>query len=246
MRTANPWPVAALAAVMVLAAAVPARTAPAKAPAKESPRQFMAEIKFGPWRPDVDKEFKTKTPWKDTFGSGLNLITMLEIDWEFFHKVGVIALGGSVGYSQASGHGLLEDGTKSSDSTKFHLMPLGLSLIYRFDYLAQRYRFPFVPYVKGGLDAYLWWALNGQGDVSKAADGVSGKGATFGGHATAGLMFLLDALAPMMAQTFDTELGVNNTYLFAEFTWNWIDDFGSKSSMDLSSRTFMAGLAIEF
>ena len=227
-----------LAVLVLMGASLPARA--------ESPRRFMAELKFGPWRPDVDSEFKTKKPWNDTFGGGSFLMTQLEFDWEFFKTVGVLAVGGTIGYAQAKGHGLLSDGTASTDTTKMHLMPLSLSIIYRFDYLVQKFKFPFVPVVKGGLDAYLWWVMNGVGSVSKAPDGTSGKGITFGGHATVGLMFQLDALAPMMAQTLDQEIGVNNSYLFAEYTWNWIDDFGSNKSIDLSSRNFLAGIAFEF
>jgi len=238
MRTAMRFPLAALAVLMVLGAAVPALA--------ESPRSFMVEVKFGPWRPDVDTEFKTKSPWNDTFGGGQFLMSQLQVDWEFFKKVGVLSVGGTIGYAQAKGNGLLPDGTKSSDVTKFHAIPLSLSLVYRFDYLAQRYKFPFVPVVKGGVDGYFWLTTNGQGEISKASDGTTGRGLTFGGHATVGLMFLLDAVAPMMAQTFDAEVGVNNCYLFAEYTWNWIDDFGSKKSLNLSSRNFLAGLAIEF
>jgi hypothetical protein len=238
MRTAISVPVAVLTALVVLGTSLPALA--------ESPRAFMAELKFGPWRPDVDKEFATKTPWSDAFGGGSFLMTQLEFDWEFFKKVGVLAVGGTIGYSQAKGHGRLSDKTKSTDTTSMHLMPLSLSLIYRFDYLERRFKFPFVPVVKGGVDAYFWWVTNGVGSVSKAADGTSGKGLTMGGHVTAGIMFLLDSLAPMMAQTLDQEIGVNNTYLFAEYTWNWIDDFGSNKSINLSSRNFLAGIAFEF
>jgi hypothetical protein len=237
-RTTLWMPVTVATLLAVLAPALPARA--------ESPRRFMLELKFGPFRPDVDREFKTKTPWKDVFGDTQFLMTQLEGDYEFFTRYGVLAVGGTIGYSQAKGKGLLPDGTKSADTTKFHTMPLSVSLVYRFDWLAQKYKFPLVPVGKAGLDGWLWWATNGTGSVSRAADGSVGRGITFGGHATAGLMFLLDVLAPGMAQTFDVELGVNNTYLFAEYTWYWIDDFGSKKSMDLSSRNFLAGVAFEF
>jgi hypothetical protein len=49
-----------------------------------------------------------------------------------------------------------------------------------------------------------------------------------------------------MAQTFDVEMGVNTTLLFAEYVFSWIDDFGSKKSWDLGSRTFLVGIAFEF
>jgi hypothetical protein len=238
MRTAISLPSTLLAALIVFGSAGPALA--------ESPRSAMVEVKFGPFRPDVDKAFSSKTPWNDIFGGGVNLMSQLEIDYEFFKTVGVLAVGGTVGFSQAKGHGLLQDGTKSADVSKFNIVPLSLSLVYRFDYLAQRFKVPLVPMAKAGIDGYIWWTTNGQGKVSRSGDGFAGRGSTFGGHATLGLMFLLDSLAPMMAQTFDTELGVNNTYLFAEYTWNWINDFGTGKSILLSSRNFLAGLAVEF
>lgn len=212
----------------------------------ESPRNVMVELKFGPFRPEVDREFRGKTPWADAFGQSQFLMTQLELDWEFFTKVGVLALGGTIGYSRAQGHSRTPDGEKAEDSTSFHLLPLSLSLIYRFDWAAHRYSVPLVPVVKGGMDGWFWWATNGVGQVSRSQDEVAGRGLTFGGHVSVGLMFLLDVLAQGMAKTFDNELGVNNSYLFAEYRWSWIDDFGSSKSIRLSYRNFLAGIAFEF
>jgi hypothetical protein len=221
----------------------------------ESPRNMMLEIKFGPYSPDLDKEFQGATPYKDIFGSGARLMTRLQLDYEFFTDVGILAVGGSLGFFQAKGSGLkagasLPDGSteleKSGDSTKFNILPLSLDLIYRFDYLWQRFHVPLVPWVKGGLDYYVWWITNGVGKIAKSEDGSSGRGGTFGGHVSFGLGFVLDSLAPGMAQTFDVEIGVNTTILFAEYQLNWIDDFGSSKSFNLSDWNFLAGIAFEF
>jgi hypothetical protein len=238
MRTSIPVPAALLAALVIVGTSGLARA--------ESPRNFMVEIKFGPFRPGVDKEFSSKRPWQSVFGSGYNLMTQIEFDYEILKKVGTLAVGGAIGYSLAKGNGLLRDGTKSTDKSKFNTVPLSASLIYRFDYLAQRFKIPLVPTFKAGIDCYVWWTTNGQGKISKSSDGLTGRGATFGGHASLGLMLLLDFMAPMMAQTFDAELGVNNTYLFFEYTWSWINDFGSGKSIILSNDNVLAGLAFEF
>jgi len=235
-------------AICVLGAAAPARA--------ESDRTMLLELKFGPYYPDIDKEFQSKRPFKQAFGSSQRLLTRLEFDYEFFTGFGVASVGFSAGYAQFAGKGLIassEDGSsassglvKSEDSTKMHVLPLSLDLIYRFDWLSQRHKVPFVPYAKGGIDCYVWWVTNGVGDVVRSDDGARGRGATFGGHLALGLSFVLDSLAPMMAQTFDVEMGVNNTMLFAEYVFSWVDDFGSSKSWDLGSRTFLAGLAFEF
>lgn len=212
----------------------------------ESGRNMLVELKFGPYLPDIDREFSTKQPFRDIFGTSQRLMTRLEFDYEFFTGFGVAAVGVSIGYSQFKGKGLLASGEKSADSTKMHILPLSLDLIYRFDWLWQRHNVPFVPFAKGGIDCYVWWVMDGVGDVARGGDGSRGRGATFGGHVSLGLSFVLDSLAPQMAQTFDVEMGVNNTMIFVEYVFSWIDDFGSSKSWDLGSRTFLAGIAFEF
>lgn len=213
----------------------------------ESPRDAFLEIKFGPFRPAIDSEFGPgKSPYKDVMGSGSMLLSVIEYEHELYNKVGVFALGASFGYAQDTGKARSQDGKPANDPTTFHLIPLTISAIYRFDYLAQRFRIPFVPHLKAGFDYYIWWITNAEGKVSKAQDGSVGQGGTFGGHLCAGLSFHMDFLAPDMAQTFDTDVGVNNTYIFGEFVMAWVNDFGSKKSLDLSSKTFLFGIAFEF
>lgn len=213
----------------------------------ESPRDMVLEIKFGPFRPSIDSEFGGKaSPYKDVMGGGSVLMTQIEYDYEFYTRVGVVAVGASIGYAQDKGRARLADGQVSNDSTTFHLLPLSLSAVYRFDYLAQNFRVPLVPHVKAGFDYYCWWITNAVGKVARSKDGSVGQGGTFGGHVAVGLAFHMDFLAPEMAQTFDVDVGVNNTYLFAEYVMSWVNDFGSSRSFDLSSRTFLFGIAFEF
>ncbi|MBM4396914.1 MAG: hypothetical protein FJ087_14650 [Deltaproteobacteria bacterium] len=232
-------------AVCLLALAAPA------AASAESDRDMMLELKFGPYRPAVDSEFGSATPYEDIFGSGSMFMTKLELDYEFFKMHGTLGVGGTIGYAQDTGRGVMADGTTSSDETTLHVLPLSIDLVYRWDWLAHNHKVPLVPVVKAGFDYYVWWVTNGVGRVPQWEDPVTGKvsqgrGGTFGGHVTFGLSLMLDFLAPDMAQTFDTDVGVNNTFLFAEFTMSWIDDFGARSRMDFSSNSFLAGIAFEF
>lgn len=213
----------------------------------ESPRDMVLELKFGPFRPAIDSEFgRGVSPYKDIMGGGNILMTQIEYDYEFYNRVGILALGATFGYARDKGKGRLADGQPSNDSTTFHLIPLSLSAVYRFDYLAQRHRIPLVPHVKAGFDYYIWWITNAVGKVARSKDGSVGQGGTFGGHVTFGLAFHMDFLSPEMAQTFDADVGVNNTYLFAEYVMSWVNDFGSSKSFDLSSRMFLFGIAFEF
>ena len=219
--------------------------------AAESPRDMLFELKFGFYRPSIDSEFSNgATPYRDIFGGGNLLLTKLEWDYEIFKDLGVIAIGGTIGFGRDSGNGLLRSGEKSKDSNKFYLIPLSFDVIYRFDWLAQKHGIPFVPIIKGGFDYYIWWISNGVGKVPKYTneDGRSfeGRGGTFGGHVGFGLAFLMDWLAQDMATVFDSDVGVNNTYLFAEYMMSWVDDFGSSRSLDLSSKVIQFGIAFEF
>jgi len=213
----------------------------------ESPRDMVLELKFGPFRPAIDSEFGAgKNPYKDVMGSGNVLMSQIEYEYEVYNRVGVVAIGAGFGYARSRGTARLSDGKASNDSTTLHLIPLSLSAVYRFDYLAQNYRVPLVPHLKAGFDYYLWWITNSVGKVARAKDGSVGQGGTFGAHVSFGLAFHMDFLSPEMAQTFDADLGVNNTYLFAEYVLAFVNDFGSKKSFNLSSRTFLFGIAFEF
>ncbi len=218
---------------------------------RESPRTMMVELKFAPFRPSLDSEFAAgQTPFEDNFGGSDFLLTRLEIDYQFLQAYGSLAAAGTIGYSGLSGHGILADGVESTDASKIHVLPLSLDAVYRMDIPAIRFGVPFVPYVKAGLDYYLWWITNGVGKVPNvtvnSGRAYEGKGGTWGGHVVFGVSFLLDVLAPDMAQIFDVDVGVNNTYIFAEYAMSWVDDFGSASSFDFSSKIFQFGVAFEF
>jgi len=81
---------AGLGLALAVATAPPARAqsgileeAPSEAPAGKryrSPQRFAFELKFGPYRPDVDSEFASsgpnaRAPYKDFFGNGRCFVT---------------------------------------------------------------------------------------------------------------------------------------------------------------------------
>jgi hypothetical protein len=57
----------------------------------------------------------------------------------------------------------------------------------------------------------------------------------------------LDFLDPRLARDFDSSIGVNHTYLFAEGTVQGMALFNTKPrDLDFSSEHFMFGLGFEF
>ena len=235
-----------LLAAMGVWAALGAVAAPALAERIETPVDWQVEIKFGPYKPSIDEEFGgSATPFEDIYGSSDVLMGLVEIDYQFWRGVGSFAVGGTIGYALDNGTAIIQGTeTKSNDATTFNVLPLQLSLVYHFDYLATQYDVPLVPFVKVGVDYWIWWIRDAAGDTAQFGGG-EGSGGTFGWHWSAGLKVLLDWIDEDSSVSFDNEFGVNNSYLFAEFLWADVDDFGSSSSLKAGDHTFFFGLAFE-
>lgn len=230
---------AILAIIPALAAGALAAPSPALA---ESPVNMMAEFKAGPYTPDnLGEAFKTH------FKSKSGFIVEGEYDWQFWRGVGSLGLGFHLAYGNISGKGITASGAEALDSTKLHWLPLRLSLVYRFDYLWTRFNFPVTLYAKAGFDYSFYWIEDGSGGTAKSDDGKGGYGGTFGFHVVAGIAFVLDWLAPDMEKSFDVEWGINNSYIFAEYMYAQIDNFGASGAFDLTDKaTFHIGIGLEF
>lgn len=218
----------------------------------ESPRWVMLELKFGPYKPAIDDEFSGpgEGPYESVFGGDSFVLSALQVEIEFLKEYGTASAGVGLAYGSADGRSLQADGTRGNEETSLHLMPLNLSVSYHLDIFSRWWSVPLVPYVRAGLDYVIWWTTDGLGDVSDWAPdqdaGVRpGYGGVWGWHVGGGLKFHLDILAPTMAKTFDTEVGVNDSYLFAEVLHLVADDFGSGDSLELGDTTFLFGLAFE-
>ena len=211
-----------------------------------TPINWQVELKMGPYKAGIDDEFGgASSPFTDIYGSSAVLMGLIEVDYQFWRGVGSLAVGGSVGYATDKGTAFVADTQlKSNDETTFNVVPLELSLAYHFDWFAIEYDVPLVPFAKVGLDYWIWWFRDSAGDVATTS-GLDGQGGTFGWHWSAGLKILMDWVDSDSATQFDNEFGVNNTYIFAEFLWADVNDFGSTSSLQAGDQTFFFGLAFE-
>ncbi len=218
-------------------------------PQVEPSRSFTLEFKLGPYRPLVHREpTLTGDPYKTIFGNSPMLLFEFEVDWIFWQKFGTLGVGGSIGYASKSGYALIapgspDAGTPSTERTSFKVIPLRAMLIYRLDYGALHLGIPLVPYGKAGLVFEPWWSTKGGG--VEYFDGNRGVGAKRGYGFTGGVSLMLDFLEPRMAKDFTTDLGVAHSYLFAEYTYANVNNFG-KQGLDLSSRHWMFGLSLDF
>ena len=209
----------------------------------DSPVNMMAEFKAGPYAPD-----NLGNAFSEHFGDKSGFIIEGEYDWQFWRGVGSLGLGFHLAYGNIKGSSLSEDGSGDSfDSTALHWLPLRISLVYRFDYLWTRFEFPFTIYVKAGFDYAFWWVRDGSDSIASDDEGNKGYGGTFGFHVVAGIAFVLDWLAPDMEKAFDVEWGINNSYIFAEYMYNQLDNFGASGAFDLTDKaTFQIGIGLEF
>jgi len=247
---------AALAALAVAATAPAARAQTFETDADivdghryKSAQRFAFELRFGPYRPDVDSEFNgTRHPYQDFFGSGHNLMTQIEVDYEIWHRFGTIAAGAGIGYFSVTGTSPLANGTglPSGDQSTLKVVPVSLSAVYRFDYFLERRGFPLVPFGKLGLDWAYWQITDGNDEIATDGHGGHGRGGTLGWHGAIGLALTLDWLDPDAARDFDNELGVNHTALVFQYTYADISGLGMSDRMHVGDNNWSLGLMFQF
>jgi hypothetical protein len=214
-------------------------------PPPEPPVGFLIELRMGTFIPRVgDEAGLTSNPYETVFGNKSMLYGGGEFDFIPWHKYGAVTVGFGVGYSEIYGSALLQsNGAPSTEKTALILFPLRFPVGYRFDVTWSKWHIPFVPYFKLALLATLWNAT--KGGTTEVVNGLSGKGLKWGWGATAGVAFILDVLSPEMAKDMTTDTGIRHTYIFGEYNYDQVTDFG-KPGLDLSSRWFTFGLGFEF
>jgi hypothetical protein len=214
-----------------------------------SPQHWAFELKFGPYKPDVDSEFSAgNAHYQKYFGGSRHLMSQLEVDWQFLRKFGSLGLGLGVGYFSVTGRAPFpgNTGQLSGDHSTLKVVPFSLSAVYRFDYFLQTRDFPLVPYGKVGLDYAYWSITDGNGEIAHDGRGGTGRGGTRGWHAAAGLALVLDIFDPEAARDFDTDLGVNHTALTFELSHADISGLGRAGELHVGDTTWSLGLLMEF
>jgi hypothetical protein len=234
--------------------AAAASSAHAQAISREAPagsdRRWAFELRFGPYSPEIDSEFSgpaESRPYRKYFGTKRRLLTQVEVDYQLFRGFGSAAVALQLGYVHASAAALTETGNEpSADSTALTLWPASLSVVYRMDLAAERWRIPLVPYVKLGLGYTVWSISDPDGNVSRPATGGRGRGGTPGWQVAGGLSFQLDILDPSASRTLDSEAGINHTYLFVEGARFDASGLWRSKALHVGDTTWLIGLMLEF
>jgi hypothetical protein len=209
---------------------------------------FAMELRFGPYRPNVDDNLSAPV-YDSFFGDKARFMMGFEFDFQAWRAphVGTIGLGLGWGYTQVSGANKIPEGAPAPDNdvpvtqeSTLNIMPFYAVAVARIDVLSREFHVPLVPYGKFGLSYARWWVKNGIG-LAHSDEGVSGKAASTGTQAALGIMFHLDWLERSAAVTLDNEASINNSYLFLE--WSASDYPGDQ--MDVGSNNWVTGLAVE-
>jgi len=215
-------------------------------------RFLLVGVKVDRYDPKIDSEHGlTGNPYHQIFGPRAPLRWQIEADWEAWHPFGSLLIGGTVGYWQNFGKGrVAADLTqRSGDTALLDVIPLGVVLTYRFDYLADLYpRFPVIPYLQGGLMRAFWASFNGVGNISKDPTGQGGHGSGWtSGYTTAvGIALALDAIDPELSREAFQDTGIQRSSVFAEYGWTRLDNFRRGNALVLSDRAFRFGVEMEF
>jgi hypothetical protein len=197
----------------------------------ESKQDSAFELRFGRYVPEVDSQLGS-TPFRTTFGDDARYLFGFEADWQLLRipHFGTLAPAFGWGLTKFGAMAPFSDGSGVSKAeTRIWIMPMYLVGVARADVFARDFNVPLVPYAKFGLGYGLWWSSDG--DKSASADGMSGKGASYGLTYALGGMFLLDILDEDGAATADGITGINNSYIFAEWFRPQLNEFFSVRSV---------------
>jgi hypothetical protein len=211
------------------------------------PKHVVFEMRFGPYLPKVDSEpGLTGTPYADYFGTSSKFYFGLELDWlplrvPFVGSLGLAYGWGTVG---ASAKTKTTTGAEAGSDTKLRIYPMYAVGVFRIDGLLRHARVPVVPYVKAGVGIGVWTSTGPNGTSS--SNGVSATGVSPGFHLGLGGALALNAFDRRTAMSMHEATGIRYAYLWGEWMFNNLTNFGKHNVMHVGTSTGVAGLGIEF
>ena len=142
-----------------------------------------------------------------------------------------LEIGLSLGRMTTGGAGNFPLSQSIGGEVDFTLVPLHVSLLYRFVLYENQL---FVPYIGGGWTRVYY--------RQKTEDGKKFEGSHDGGHLKVGIQFLLNSLDKSRARTLQRKWGIENTYLFLEA----LSFVAKEDQIDLGGDSISLGLLMEY
>ncbi len=205
--------------------------------AQEPPRQdahWNESPQWGTWEFNVGLMFFNNEDYEDVYGDKGIAFYHTSASWKIVHHLELV---GNIGYGFAEGRGISpRDQSRTAEKYKLHIAPGGLGLQYRFNFGLDQ---PVVPYVGAAGIASYWFE-------EKLDSSWKRRSYNYGAQGYAGLMFLLDNIEKRASGSLEAGWGINNTYLFYEYRYTNLDNFGEEDIIDLSSQMHSLGILFEF
>jgi hypothetical protein len=212
-----------------------------------SSQDFAFEVRFGPYKPNIDEEpGLVGKPYEKSFGSSPRIYFGLEFDWQFYRIPGIGTLGPALelGRVSMSRDARTVTGRVSGDSYSLTIYPIYLDAVLRVDQLWRAYGVPLMPYGKLGMGIGLWDASNAIG--TSTANGVKGSGKSVGETFAIGGAFPLDFFDSGSSRAMDSTSGINTTNVYFEYYWLDLSGFGATDTFRVGTRSWVAGMMFEF
>lgn len=197
---------------------------------KTTPKDQSGIVRFGMMDPPNIVSADGYTDFKSMYGSAAVPMLMFDYEWQPFSGFGKLGvqLGGGLAVANGNGH-FLKDGTPAQEKYTFLILPLNAGVIYRLEYFKRQW---VAPYVSGGGSFIAVAEMRDDGK-----NNFSNSPAAYG---AGGLMFNITALDKSMAFNLDSEYGVGNLWLVAEYRYqksfsDLVDFSGGLMSLGISA-----------
>jgi hypothetical protein len=199
---------------------------------KTTPKNQTGTVRFGLMDPPRITSADGAHTFADMYGSEPLPTILFEYEWQPFKKFGKLGVQGGASFSTAEGHGyFVSDGGQAREKYNFYAIPVNLGLVYRFEYFKKQW---LAPYVAGGA-SYI-------GVAELRDDNKNNFSGVPAGYGAAGIMFNVSSLDKTLAFTLDSEYGVGNLWLVAEY--RYIQAFSD--TLDFTGGIMSLGISADF
>lgn len=209
------------------------------------PGHFYAELRFGPYSPNVDDEAGAGGVYAKYFGTEPLFYFGLEVDWlpVYVPYVGSLGAGFGWGVTIASGQARVQGSdVEAASDTSLTIFPMYAVGVFRADGILRELHIPIIPYIKGGV-GFGVWSASGPNEDSATRDPA---GTSIGFQFALGGAVALNAFDPTSAMAMYEATGIRYANIFAEWMLNDLGGFGSDDQLLVGTSTVVLGLALDF